>query len=293
MSTVSDRTRRSGPAAPRPDGGDRGPQRHRALRRARRAQRREPRRSPRPTIVGLVGPNGAGKTTLFGVVSGLLRPQAGDVFLGGRQGHRRHAVEARDSGSRADVPAARAVHGPHGARARGARVPGPQPTQPAVDRPVHRRCAAPRRDDEKQRVDHLVDLLGLTSVANTGASSLPLGTARRVEVARALATGPSIVLLDEPSSGLDGPRDLATRRRAAHRRRRGDVSRCCSSSTTSRWCWACRARSQCSTSVSASRTAPPTRSATTPPCAAAYLGDDEAVEGTHDDETRAGSLRKR
>jgi ABC-type branched-subunit amino acid transport system ATPase component len=58
--------------------------------------------------------------------------------------------------------------------------------------------------EERARVDHLLDLLGLRGVADTAASVLPLGTARRVEVGRALATGPSIVLLDEPSSGLDG-----------------------------------------------------------------------------------------
>jgi branched-chain amino acid transport system ATP-binding protein len=61
----------------------------------------------------------------------------------------------------------------------------------------------PESRDERERVDYLVDLLGLTTVANTSAASLPLGTARRVEVGRALATAPSVMLLDEPSSGLD------------------------------------------------------------------------------------------
>ena len=158
---------------------------------------------PPGTIVGLVGPNGAGKTTLFHVVSGLLRPQHGEVFLAGRRITNCHARK------RARLGLARTFqqlelfmgltvreHVVLGYRVRNER--NRLWSDLFTAGALHRESR-----EEKERVDYLVDLLGLTSVANTPAASLPLGTARRVEVARALATGPSVVLLDEPSSGLD------------------------------------------------------------------------------------------
>jgi ABC-type branched-subunit amino acid transport system ATPase component len=159
---------------------------------------------PPASIVGLVGPNGAGKTTLFGVFSGLLHPQGGEVYLGGRK------ITGAAPSKRSRLGLARTFqqlelfmgltvreHVVLGYRVRNQR--NRLWTDLFTAGALH-----PSSDDERARVDHLVDLLGLRAVANTAASVLPLGTARRVEVARALATGPSIVLLDEPSSGLDG-----------------------------------------------------------------------------------------
>jgi branched-chain amino acid transport system ATP-binding protein len=159
---------------------------------------------PHASIVGLVGPNGAGKTTLFGVLSGLLRPQEGEVFLGGRN------VTGSAPSKRARLGLARTFqqlelfmgltvreHVVLGYRVRHQRN---RLWSDLVTAGALRRSST----DERERVDHLIDLLGLSGVADAAASVLPLGTARRVEVARALATGPSIVLLDEPSSGLDG-----------------------------------------------------------------------------------------
>jgi branched-chain amino acid transport system ATP-binding protein len=158
---------------------------------------------PPATIVGLVGPNGAGKTTLFGVVSGLLRPQEGDVFLAGQR------VTRSSPARRARLGLARTFqqlelfmglttreHIVLGYRVRAQRKR--LWTDLLTAGSLHRESK-----DEHDRVEHLLDLLGLRSVAGTPAAALPLGTARRVEVARALATGPSVVLLDEPSSGLD------------------------------------------------------------------------------------------
>jgi ABC-type branched-subunit amino acid transport system ATPase component len=159
---------------------------------------------PPGAIVGLVGPNGAGKTTLFGVLSGLLHPQGGDVYLRGRK------VTGASPAKRSRLGLARTFqqhelfmgltvreHLVLGYRVRNQR--GRLWSDLFTAGALH-----PESDAERQTVDHLVDVLGLRTVANTAASVLPLGTARRVEVGRALATGPSIVLLDEPSSGLDG-----------------------------------------------------------------------------------------
>lgn len=158
---------------------------------------------PPGTIVGLVGPNGAGKTTLFHVVSGLLHPQHGEVFLAGRR------ITNATPAKRARLGLARTFqqlelfmgltvreHVVLGYRIRNER-------KRLWSDLLTAGALHPDSREEKERVDYLVDLLGLSSVAKTPAASLPLGTARRVEVARALATGPLVVLLDEPSSGLD------------------------------------------------------------------------------------------
>jgi len=158
---------------------------------------------PSATLVGLVGPNGAGKSTLFSVCSGLLKPNAGRVYLGG--------VDVTDTSpqDRARRGLARTFQQPElflGLTVR-------QHLMLAY-RARHQRsrlwrdmftAASLRKPDraETDRVTHLLELLSLSEVADTIVDVLPLGTARLVEVGRALATGPSVLLLDEPSAGLD------------------------------------------------------------------------------------------
>jgi branched-chain amino acid transport system ATP-binding protein len=155
------------------------------------------------TIVGLVGPNGAGKSTLFGVLSGLLRPTAGTVLLDGED------LTSSRPQIRADRGLARTFQHPElftdltvrehvliGYRVRHAkrRIWSDLLTMGSL-RPVD--------PEERAQVDELVELLGLSSVADRQALGLPLGFARLIELGRALATSPRILLLDEPSSGLD------------------------------------------------------------------------------------------
>jgi len=158
----------------------------------------------RQSIVGLVGPNGAGKSTAFAVLSGLLRPNRGRVELDGVD------ITNATPQERAQRGLARTFQQPElfaGLTVRDHLVLG--------DRMRHQRgrvlldtfCAgALRRPSlgETERVDALLELLGLAGIANRQVSGLPLGTSRLIEIARALATVPSVVLLDEPLSGLGG-----------------------------------------------------------------------------------------
>jgi ABC-type branched-subunit amino acid transport system ATPase component len=155
------------------------------------------------TIVGLVGPNGAGKSTLFAVASGLTRPVSGRVFLAGRD------VTALSPQARARLGLARTFQHPELFMGMTVRDHLVLAHRAHYER---RRCwsdllslraLARPSAFESERVDSLLELLGLTTVADTQVSVLPLGLARLVEVGRALAVAPRVLLLDEPLSGLD------------------------------------------------------------------------------------------
>jgi ABC-type branched-subunit amino acid transport system ATPase component len=159
------------------------------------------------TVVGLMGPNGAGKTTCFGVLSGLLRPRDGQVVFDGvdvtrwSPPRRAHAGLARTF-QRLELFGELTVREhlvvAYRARRR-ARL-----RDRAWRLPLDLLGLGARPDPgEVETVDGILELLGLTRVAHWPASSLPLGTGRQVEIARALATRPRVLLLDEPSSGLD------------------------------------------------------------------------------------------
>jgi ABC-type branched-subunit amino acid transport system ATPase component len=158
---------------------------------------------PPGTIIGLVGPNGAGKSTLFGVLSGLLRPASGRVFIGGND------VTNVNPQSRARLGLARTFQQPElfmGLSVRDHLVLGHRvhyERRRFWSDLVNFRAIFPPSTFETEKVDGLLDLLGLTRIANTPVAVLPLGLSRLVEVGRALATCPTVLLLDEPLSGLD------------------------------------------------------------------------------------------
>ena len=159
---------------------------------------------PAASTVGLVGPNGAGKTTLFGVLSGLLRPKAGRVTMNGVD-VTRHSPQARArrglarTFQRMELFTELTVR-EHLVVARRVREGRERLLGIARDLSGFGERPGPGEDEA---VDGILALLGLDSVADRPALTVPLGTGRLLEVARALAGEPTVMLLDEPSSGLD------------------------------------------------------------------------------------------
>ncbi len=143
-------------------------------------------------VTGLIGPNGAGKTTLFNVVTGMQRPNTGTVRLDGRDlrglsSYRRARRGLGRTFQRLELFGTLTVAENIGVAASIAQ----------------RGVVKARSRTIQETREELLERLGLTAVANDRADTLPTGTGRLVELARALATKPRVLLLDEPAAGQD------------------------------------------------------------------------------------------
>lgn len=144
-------------------------------------------------VTGLIGPNGAGKTTCFNVLSGLQPPDGGHVVLDGEDissvpAFKRGRLGMARTFQRIEVFGSLTVF-----------------ENVLVAAEIRRRWSRSTREDADPRreSEEIVELVGLTKVSDQRVDSIPTGLARLTELARGLATRPRIVLLDEPSSGLD------------------------------------------------------------------------------------------
>ncbi|MCC7385457.1 MAG: ABC transporter ATP-binding protein [Deltaproteobacteria bacterium] len=158
-------------------------------------------RLPKGALHGLIGPNGAGKTTAFNVITGVYAPSGGLIRLEGRELRGKRHERAlrgvartfqnirlfRDLSVADNVKIACHMRSASGFWAALGRLPGA--------------LAEERRQDEHAL--RLLEILGLAELADLTAGGLPYGAQRRLEIARALATQPRVLLLDEPAAGMN------------------------------------------------------------------------------------------
>jgi len=140
---------------------------------------------------GLIGPNGAGKTTLFNVICGLQRPDAGSVRIGDQDVTRMLPYKRARAGlartfQRLELFTLLSVR-----------------SNVRIAADVDRRNRRDRTVDPDRVADEVLERVGLRAVADARVDQLPTGQARLVEVGRALAARPRVLLLDEPAAGQD------------------------------------------------------------------------------------------
>ena len=166
-------------------------------------------------FISIIGPNGAGKTTLFNAIAGVIKPSSGRIRFQGREVQGSNPSHMSHLGVRRTFQVARPFASMTVRENVRLAAAGRQVLQSARALGLRGRVR-PLAD----RVDGLLETTGLTADARRRASELNIGGLRRLEIARALASEPKVLLLDEPAAGIgvDGLRPLAELIRGVHHR---------------------------------------------------------------------------
>jgi branched-chain amino acid transport system ATP-binding protein len=159
-------------------------------------------RVPRGALYGLIGPNGAGKTTVFNVLTGVYCPTEGEISFDGVNIERKKPYEITKLGAArtfqnirlfADMTVLENVMTAHHLRTR----------QVIADAVIGTRKHRLEEEETRHRALELLKIFALDRFAQEPATGLPYGSQRRLEIARALATEPKLLLLDEPAAGMN------------------------------------------------------------------------------------------
>ncbi|MGZ8693970.1 MAG: ABC transporter ATP-binding protein [Gaiellaceae bacterium] len=157
---------------------------------------------PAGTIVSLIGPNGAGKTTFFNILTGVYKPTAGEVIFAGQRVSGLPPHKVTHLGMARTFQNIRLFHNMTSVEnvlvAMHSRMKG------GVVASILRTPRIKREEVKaEQEARDLLEFVGLSRRADEYAKNLPYGDQRRLEVARALATDPKLLLLDEPTAGMN------------------------------------------------------------------------------------------
>ena len=153
-------------------------------------------------IAGLIGPNGAGKTTVFNLLTKVYQPTHGTILLDGKDTHNMTTAQVCHAGIARTFQNIRLF----------ANMSVEQNITVAMDRSisyslftgiVHGPGWRKKEKEARDKAMELLSIFGMEQYAGARAGSLPYGAQRRLEILRALATGPKLLLLDEPAAGMN------------------------------------------------------------------------------------------